>query len=482
MTQGVRARVEFIRGFNVRHARLAIGVFPIIVAAAAAAAARTGMLPLAVGASSLLVLLLIGLRSPVLVLALFAALIPIEDTLNFSGVGTAARIVGLVFVVVCVSRRGLPRPAVIPFAGWAFVLWATASGVWALDVSAWASSTFTLLQMFVLALFVGDLVSDDPGVVRRIMWAYSSSAVLSVLVLVVSPSGFAGSDRLTAFTGQDPAQFSATLVPAFLFLVYEGARLATQRTFARVVAVLILAGSGLVMWGALVSGTRSAIVGLLVGLAVMAVPGTGNRGGRLSIGAIGIGGAVVAFLAPGVSDSVLDRLSNALITGGSGRQDIWAVGATIFAQHPLVGVGYASFPSAFTSDVIRLSVIPGLDPAAVFEGRGPHSIVIGTAAELGIVGIALLSWFLLRVLTARPSSKLWPFIRAAVIGMLAQAMLLDVLNRKQLWLILGVALGLALAKGAAERQISGRHLLSEVRWPTRELSASSAHRTPPDGA
>jgi len=194
-----------------------------------------------------------------------------------------------------------------------------------------------------------------------------------------------------------------------------------------------------------VSGTRSAMVGLCVGLAAITATGTGHRGGRLSIAAVGLVGAGAALLAPGVVDSVLVRLSDAVSTGGSGREDIWAVGATIFAQHPLVGVGYAAFPSAFTSDVIRISAVPGLASDALSVGRGPHSILVSTAAELGIVGIALLGLFLWRVLRARSGPGLSNFIRAALVAIFAQAMLLDVLDRKQLWLVLGIAVGLAAA-------------------------------------
>jgi O-antigen ligase len=205
------------------------------------------------------------------------------------------------------------------------------------------------------------------------------------------------------------------------------------------------------------------MVGLGIGLAAMMAIGTGHRGGRLSIAAVGLLGAGAALLAPGVVDSVLVRLSGAVSTGGSGREDIWAVGATIFAQHPLVGVGYAAFPSAFTSDVIRISAIPGLQLDALYAGRGPHSILVSTAAELGIVGIALLGLFLWRVLSARSGLGLSNFVRAAVIAMFAQAMLLDVLDRKQLWIVIGIAVGLAAAARDHEAGDKGAHVLPDVR-------------------
>jgi O-Antigen ligase. len=294
------------------------------------------------------------------------------------------------------------------------------------------------------------------------MWAYSASAVVTVFVLVAG-LGIADAGRTAAFSGQDPAQFSAVLLPAFLFLVYEGAHAASRRDAGRIAALLILAGAGLVAWGALVSGTRSAMVGLGVGLAAMTATGTGHRGGRLSIAAVGLVGAGAALLAPGVLDSVLVRLSGAVSTGGSGREDIWAVGATIFGQHPLSGVGYAGFPSAFTSDVIRISAVPGLAIDALYVGRGPHSILVGTAAELGVIGIVLLGLFLWRVLSARSGLGLSNFVRAALVAILAQAMLLDLLNRKQLWLVLGMAVGLAAVARVQEAGAKAPRLPPDIR-------------------
>lgn len=437
-------------------------IAPIVLGAGAAVAATTNTLPLALAASGLLILLLIGLRSPVLLLALVAAFIPVQERLVFSGAGTATKFVGLVFTAAYViSRRQLPRLSILPPVGWAFVLWAVASGLWVVDSAAWTAGILTLVQLFALALVVGDLIMRNPRAADKVMWAYSVSALVTVFVLVAAPSAVGDTGRLTAFSDQDPAQFSAVLVPAFLFLVYKGADLATRPGAGRLGALLILAGAGLMAWGALVSGTVSSMVGLGVGMATMAGTGTGHRGGRASIVVVALVVAGAALLAPGVADSVLARLSNAVSTGGTGRQDIWAVGVTIFAQHPVIGVGYAGFPAAFTLDVIRNPAVSGLDLSSISLGTAPHSILFGTAAELGVVGIVLLGLFLWRVLSARSSFAFGNFVRVALIAMLAQAMFLGISDRKQLWLILGIAAGLAAA--ATEREAD-----------------SGAQRMPPD--
>ena len=193
------------------------------------------------------------------------------------------------------------------------------------------------------------------------------------------------------------------------------------------------------------TGSRGAVIGIAVGVAAMTVSGIGHRRGRLLVAAVGLLMAAAALLTPGIAGPILQRFSTAAADSGSGRLDIWAVGATIFGQHPLLGVGYAAFPAAFTPEMVRLSAVPGLAYDSPLSTRGPHSILVGTAAELGIIGIVCLGLFLWRVLSARSSLGLWSFVRAALVATLAQAMLLDILGRKQLWLLLGIALGIAAA-------------------------------------
>ncbi len=94
---------------------------------------------------------------------------------------------------------------------------------------------------------------------------------------------------------------------------------------------------------------------------------------------------------PGVAALVAERTGTAASTGGAGRTDIWSVGFKIFETSPVIGVGYANFPVAFTQAVVRAAEV-GL---GIGVGSGPHNIVVGTAGELGIVGLVLLGLFLL---------------------------------------------------------------------------------------
>ena len=443
---------------------LVIVAAPVAAAIGAGIATRVGALPVTFAALLLFVVLLLGARSPALVLGLLAAVIPFEDALVIDGAGsaTATKLIGLVFAAgYLANQRRLPRLSVMPVAGWGFLVWAVASGIWTVGFTDWSGTILTLVQMFALGLLVGDLISRNPSIAPKIMWVYSGSAIATIVLYVVAPSitgSLADTGRIEAFASQGPAQFSAVLVPAFLFLVYSGAEAIFRPGLGRLASLFILSAAALIAWASLVSGTRSALVGLIVGLLALVVFGIRRSGGRVALATVGLAGGGAALAIPGASEAILSRVATAISTGGAGREDIWAVGATIFAQHPIIGVGYGAFGAAFTADVIRISTVPGLSLAALYEGRGAHSVLLATAAELGVVGVFLLGTFLWRVLTAESSTALWSYARAAVLAVFAQAMLLDVIERKQVWLVLGIAAGLAVSRPPSST-VNGRHLV-----------------------
>jgi O-antigen ligase len=173
------------------------------------------------------------------------------------------------------------------------------------------------------------------------------------------------------------------------------------------------------------------------------------------IAAIGVIGLmlVIAFQLPGVSDLVSKRTATAVATGGAGRTDIWTVGLNIFESSPIIGVGYGNFPVAFTPEVIQESDV-GTYLANDESARGPHSIIFGSLAELGIIGFIPLAMFILPLVLRRGWGPEGSVVQAALASLLVSSLFLDILNRKQLWLILGLAAGLAYVE--AQRRARGR--------------------------
>ena len=417
------------------------------VMSAAALATRFGMMTLVLVAVGAAVVTAVSFRFPLLTLLLFAAFIPIEEVVLIDGIGTISRFAGILFAVTYgIPRLGRLSFGAMPRAGWAYITWATLSLGWAIRPdTAWAELP-TLLQLFLIAVLVADYVVQHPEIVRPVLWTYSLSAAATAVVGTQSylALGFAD-DRAVALQGQDPAQFAALLLPALFFGLWE--LISGQR---RVLAALVVFVTSL---GIIVSGTRGAWFAVAAVLLLFVLPRFSTTRRVAVITAI-IVVLIGAYQIPGVAELLSDRASTALSTGGAGRADIWQVGLTIYQSSPLTGVGFANFPVAYTIDAVRASGVTY--PSAFVVGRGPHNLVIGTLVELGPIGGLLLAMFLVPLVLRRG----WgPDARAVQMGLAAlmgSALFLDILsNRKQVWLMIGIAAGLSVIARTRASPIAG---------------------------
>jgi O-antigen ligase len=403
------------------------------IALVAAAAARLDVLPLLLGVVILGIVAIAGFRWPLLPLFIFVAMIPIEEMVVIDGLGTVSRLAGILFAVVYgLPRLGRLRLGAMPVGAWAYLAWAAVSLGWAVDPGvAWASLA-TLLQLFLIAVLVADLVSSRPEVVRSLFWVYSISAAATAVIGIQSyvSLGIAES-RAAAIQGQDPAQFAALMLPALVFGLHE---MVDGRRKVPGGAIALLTTVGVV-----VSGTRGAWVAIGVVLVLMFA----RLEPRRRFTAIGAVVALVAvlYLVPGVPNLVAERAGTALSTGGEGRTDIWSVAGLIYGRSPVVGVGYANFPVVYTLATVRASGV--LSVSAYVEGRGPHNVLVGTLIELGPLGVLLLFLFLGPLVVQRGWGPDGATVQAALASLLTMALFLDILaNRKQVWLLVGLAAGL----------------------------------------
>lgn len=431
-------------------------------------AARLDLLLLATGAAFLPLALLVSLRWPLLPLFAFAALIPVDDLISFSSLGTMSRIAGVLFLIAYgVPRMGRIRVRAMPFAGWAYIGWAVLSIGWALDRSQTLAELSTLVQLFIVAVLIADVVANQPWTVRALMWTYSLTGGVTALVGIasyVSGGEFAG-ERVAALPNQDPAQFAALLVPAFIFALYE---LVNGRLLLLSAALSLLDLAAI-----LLSGTRGAWLSVAVVVTIFVLPQLRPSRRFAAVGMIGVM-LVLALQLPGVANLVTQRAAAAIPSGGAGRTDIWTVGLVIFESSPVAGVGFANFPEAYTHQAIQQSGIT----LATGTGRGPHNIVIGTLGELGLVGLVLLGTFIVPLVVRRGWGPDGAVVRAMLAALMIDAFFLDILsNRKQVWLVIGLAAGLAFLarqRAAAETAtVSGGSTADRSSLPTRSQVRAS---------
>ena len=403
------------------------------IALGVALATRADQLLQVTAVATALVALLLGFRWPLLLLFVFAALIPIEEVVQVGELGTLSRIAGLLFAVVYVlPRLGRLTLRAMPLPAWAFVGWAALSVGWALDQGAALAELPTLIQLFVVAILVADVVVHRPAVVRPLLWAYTASAATTALLGIVPllAGAVAPGLRIAAFQGQDEAQYAAVLLPALVFSISE---LLNRRHLVLAAAVALACTAGIVL-----SGTRGAWVSMMVVVVLFFLPRLSSRQ-RIAVVLVTAVLVVGAVQLPGAAALVTQRADVAISSGGSGRVDIWSVGMNIFESAPVAGVGFANFPVAFTMDRI-VSSAAAADPGV---SRAPHSIIIGTLGELGLVGFILLALFLFPLLAHRGWGSEAAVVQAGLASLMTAALFLDVLsNRKQVWLLLGIAGGL----------------------------------------
>jgi exopolysaccharide production protein ExoQ len=329
--------------------------------------------------------------------------------------------------------------------GWVFLGWTTLSCLWAIDTEAAFSAWLSLAQLFAITVLIASLVAVSPSIVRNAVWSYAISATATAVVgsaeYLQSPVIFL--TRAAAFPDQDPAMFASLLLPAAIFLMWElqsrtsGVAVRLAAAFALVICVVALA----------LSGTRSAWAGVIVAIVVWLVLRRESRQ-VIAVATLASGVAILVALVPGVGDFLFGRAASSLATGGAGRTDIWVVGLSIFAAAPLIGVGFGNFPVAFSPYAIAQAPAEAAVQGALYAGRAPHNVLLGTAVESGLVGGILLVAFLASALRQHASDGITNVVRVALISLFVQSMFLDILLQKQLWLFLGIAFGLAAAQRA----------------------------------
>lgn len=115
----------------------------------------------------------------------------------------------------------------------------------------------------------------------------------------------------------------------------------------------------------------------------------------------------------------------------------WRIAVEAFRGHWLLGNGVGAFSTAYDR-----AFLMAYEPQFAGWTRAPHSLIISTSTELGVVGIVItvvalvLQYRSLR--SIRPGQAYFWLrtpLRAAFIGLLIAALFVDVLETKFAWLL-----------------------------------------------
>jgi O-antigen ligase len=407
---------------------------------------------------------------PFVGLCLLVLMVPLEEGLLLTHDLTALKLVGALVFLGWLAQWALHRRAIVPrpllVALLLFGLWGLASCLWAGSLLAAMYRWTSMLQMIGFAYLIVQLADSSLRL---------SILIASNLIGALIAAGFAYHNylqygasnpalRATAFIGSGSVDVqNADNYPILLSLgaAFCLVRAVTSRGLVRLPWAL---GAATLTMAALISGTRSFVVGF--GAAVVVLALLLRREGRMASRAFL---AIVIALVTIVSVATLpgyivDRVStapSALFKSsdlGSGRVDIWKVYLGMIARNPVVGVGIGNGAYAFPAYAAKGSgVVFPIRRSPLSEeslGSDPHSDIIMVLAELGVVGLGLFVVFVWMVvgefvrslLSVSHRSRLWPLglATAMYLTTVLVADLVDTrITKKMLWLAIGLALAFA---------------------------------------
>lgn len=376
---------------------------------------------------------------------LYAILTPFDSLLSMPEFGTLTRLLGLasgaalLFYMLRTRRFG---EADRNLALWLVLyLWTGASVFWAIDVQSALALLPTAIQLFALYVVVAMFRIDLRGLrtsVGAVAIGGIGAAIYGIYLYKTGAAALQNRLWLRSDTGAlNPDHFAAALLlPICLVLI---AALWSRRAVVRGAALISL----LVMFYALfLTGSRGGMLGLAAVLVYLFI----RDPHRWQIAGTSALVAVLGLAATG--GSVASRWALAAQNGGAGRVSIWQVGWIAFKENWLFGAGYGNFPFAYDRAFMQT-----FQSFYANWHRASHNIILGTAVELGIIGLALLllAWYGQFKLLApiEPTDTRYPLrlaLESALIGLFVCGLFADIMIEKYLWLAFMLV---ALARNAA---------------------------------
>jgi O-antigen ligase len=334
-------------------------------------------------------------------LGVCAFLLPFDTVLVAGQVGgihlhvtwfAAAAACATLLLTGLMSGRGFvppPRPAL----WWTlFVLWAISSSAWALNLETTTFRWPVLALLLILYLVTGSFHASEKELSRVAWMAILGGCAASGIVLYEFSRGqtwvpqnlqealaaAATGSRATLMLGglvTDPNILAASLILSLSLAV--GRLLSSRNWMGRLVSVGAVA---LITSSIFATMSRGALVALCV---VFLVFLWRSRASWRVLLPLAMMAAVIGGLVWAKPEVVANRLQATFEDRGAGRLDIWNAGLEAFRNHAILGVGLDGFPAAINNyRYVFVDAFPGPE--------GSHNIYIGTAVDLGVIGLALL--------------------------------------------------------------------------------------------
>lgn len=301
------------------------------------------------------------------------------------GAISAPKLAGLLLAVSWIatvtSRREetiLDRRPLFVFLLVVFFGWQATSMAWAED----RGSVITSLTRYGPDLLLVAIAWSALRTERQLRIAVLATlaGVLVSAVLSVLGQGADTDDRAAGLAGGANELAAAMVVGIVLCLV-----LSIMRSNRGLMRPVLVAGIGLCTLALFLSLSRGGLVALGAALAFGVLVA-----GRWRVPVTVAAGLVVlaAFFYFGSIASLPAREHVLEVGGGTGRTDLWTVGARMIEAEPLRGIGAGNFPIASIHYLLRPGAITS-DEFIITVPKVAHNSFIEVAAETGIPGLAL---------------------------------------------------------------------------------------------
>lgn len=378
---------------------------------------------------------------------MFVFSVPWQNLVVIPGIGVVSKLtgmltMGLALLAVAVSGR-LRRWHLFHVAALLFVLWIAAVLMVIYNSPELPNKFWTFVQLFLAVWAMWEL---SPSV--RSQLGLLSAYVFGAYVAAFGTIGLfwrqGEAMRRFAAGGGDANELAMILALALPMAWYLG--MTSRRPLLRW-AYRAYLPVGLVALGLTGSrgGMLTSVVALMIVPLTMARLSAGRR--AVAITLLVISGAVAATFVP---DTLIQRLATTgtEVTGEgglSGRYRIWRAGLKAFAQKPVVGWGTSSFRGATS-------------PWMGTQPKVAHNSFLSVLVEEGIIGFVLfmtMFWAVLLAVLRLPQLER-RFALVLLAALLVAMMPLTWEDRKSVWVILAILVGLSQAYLAATGRGAGQ--------------------------
>ena len=352
-------------------------------------------------------------------IALYFLLCPLELALNIV-LTSSTKYVGMLILALWVAEIIYNRDT-SSFYGWKHILmllaWMAYELIITLTIGITSNRTYeyivTYLMMTTLVVLCSQEEWEAPDI-NLFLYAYYLGAIIMAIIVVAYGSNIYEGRSTIIIMGRycDPNQLSASILPG-VFIGFEKSINEDRLTKK---AVHLLAAM-VVIYGSLSTGSRGALLGLLVGLSIFLL-------GQIISGKLRLFHIVFLLICTiiilrSLPSLTLDRLrySDSYLNG-SGRARIWEILISSFDAKWIIGHGAGSSIAFFLDYYGKASSV--------------HNTFLLVLYESGIIGLTMFVFMLLDLLINTIKSKKG-LIAAILAGAMMNALFLDSLNLRYLW-------------------------------------------------